>query len=371
MKKFLSLFFALSIFIAPSSALAIETLAEEELNIKQAITDDLYGFGGRVLLNERVEGDAVLFGGEVEINNEITQDLTVLGGDITMLESTIKDDLRFAGGNITIRKSTIEGHTVGAGGTIYIDEETIFNGDIKLAGGELRLDGVVNGNVQIAAGQITFGNNASINGDLEYSSETVLENAEQFVAGQVHYYAYDDSAKYKPNASEKITTLIATIIQLSILAGCLYLLAQRFWTDALKTLKKETGKSYLLGIFFALLGWAPFIMILIISVALGLWWFISWFIFIVFLQKMVLCVFGLAYAVEHYKFKNLSEKLLSLVGIATLIELYSFVLSHLVGLNFIIELAVFIGVFAPLIGSIILTKVKIMQTYNKGKIAID
>ena len=67
MKTFLSSFALLTLFVAPF-ANAADFQAAEELTISERLLEDSYVAGGKVRIDNSVQGDLVVVGGEIKVN---------------------------------------------------------------------------------------------------------------------------------------------------------------------------------------------------------------------------------------------------------------------------------------------------------------
>ena len=146
----------------------------ENVVISKKVNQDLYVAGGTVTINAPIEGDLVLTGGTVTVNDTVTQDILVAGGNI-ILNGYVGDDIRCAGGSVNV-SGPVTGDLIAAGGTINISKEVVITGGLLLTGGEVTLDGTVEGPVKTASG--TFALNGVIHNDLECRGGKVLINGE-------------------------------------------------------------------------------------------------------------------------------------------------------------------------------------------------
>ncbi|MGE5615735.1 MAG: hypothetical protein ACM3X5_02355 [Bacillota bacterium] len=161
-KRFAMVLAALAFAVSAAAEDAPGTSAEEvvahgsdrvalgaSVDIDEAVERNVFGAGGRVILNAPVGGKVRLAGGHVEIgpNAVVARDAALAGGDIVI------------------------------GGTI--------KGDLKVAGGKVRLDGVVGGDVTAGAGTLELGPNAKIGGRLKYRAEDFERDPAATVAGGI------------------------------------------------------------------------------------------------------------------------------------------------------------------------------------------
>ncbi len=113
--------------------------------------NEVLAAGGTVLLLGKVGGDARVAGGNVAIDNEIGGEAVVAGGRVRLLpRSTVKSDLFAAASDIRV-DGTLEG-------------------DARIIGRKVTINGVVNKDAYIRAERVVIGKNALISGDLRYES---------------------------------------------------------------------------------------------------------------------------------------------------------------------------------------------------------
>lgn len=176
----------------PLPAPAAEFKAGEvyALSKSEAVFDDLYAAGGTITIAGAVEGDLIAAGGDITVTDRILQDAAVTGGTISV-SGSIGDDIRAAGGRIQV-SGKVGGDALAAGGQVYFVSGSSVAGDVIASGGlvimdagvggrvwiiarEVRLNGPVAGDVDIAADRIIIGEKAAIGGNFTYKSRAEAE----------------------------------------------------------------------------------------------------------------------------------------------------------------------------------------------------
>lgn len=167
--KSLLLFSGMVILAIPLSA---QIKSGENIFIDDKVNNDLYVAGGTITIDAPVAGDLIAAGGTITVNDTITQDILVAGGNMTM-NGFVGDDIRCAGGTIRLSEN-VTGDVVAAGGTITIDKDVIIHGNLLISGGEVVLNGEVNGYVKSASGKFTF--NGKAGNDIDCRGGEIIIN---------------------------------------------------------------------------------------------------------------------------------------------------------------------------------------------------
>lgn len=277
----------------------------------QEVAGDFYGWSNAVTLSGKMGGDVVVAGGTVTINGEVASDVLATAGTVS-IHGLINDDVRVVAGEVSIA-SEVKGSLVVFAGRVKILPTAVIHGDIVVYGNEvvidgdvkgdlvgtvnfLRLNGKVEGNIDVGTGSLTIGDRAEIVGNISYRSANELVRATNAtISGTVtktDVIATDSSSNYR----------LSAIYALMILFGSLtwYLIAKR------KVLKFANGvvdiptwKTALFGIAFLVSG--PFVIGILMASVLGsvvgliiLFFYASILIFTVTLLPIVIATF-LAY----------------------------------------------------------------------------
>lgn len=167
-----------------ASAAAFQVGEQPSVGRDQTIADDLYIVGGNITGSGSVDGDVLAAGGNVLISGPATGDVQVAGGNVTLLgevaddvramggtiiiSGAVGDDVVVVGGQVTVSGERVGGDVVAFAGVVHID--TPVEGSMRVAAGEVFLNATVAGDVDIEAERIVIGQNASIAGELTYTS---------------------------------------------------------------------------------------------------------------------------------------------------------------------------------------------------------
>jgi hypothetical protein len=164
--------------------------AGSDANVSGAVLGDLFIFGGNVVVSGIVSGDLMSVGGTLNINGKVDGDERVAGGNI-MISNIVGGDLFVAGGQINVLPGSIVGKDVEiAGGTVNYSGES--NGRLSIKGGDVFVNGKVNGDLFVEARSIRIGPNAVITGSFDYSSpaQATLEQG-SIISGTTNFTKID------------------------------------------------------------------------------------------------------------------------------------------------------------------------------------
>jgi hypothetical protein len=133
---------------------------------------DLFASGGSVTLQGRIAQDTHVTGFTVDVEAETVGSVYAAGASVT-LRAAIGQDLSAMG--FTVRTSptaTVQGNARLAGGTVTIDGPV--KGALIAAGGEVILNAPVDGDVWLVGQDVSFGPSAKIAGSLRYSAPEAI-----------------------------------------------------------------------------------------------------------------------------------------------------------------------------------------------------
>ena len=183
--------------LAASAGPVLRSGESVSVDAGQMIDGDFYGAGGTVTISGTILGDALAAGGSVTVNAPVEHDVTIAGGTV-QIHARIADDLRVAGGEVTIA-SEVGGDVVVFGGVVRILSTAEIKGDLLFFGGDLVVDGPVEGsvfsmseNARINAfvggdlevrtsGGVTLGDKATVQGDVVYAARNEMVRAQNAV----------------------------------------------------------------------------------------------------------------------------------------------------------------------------------------------
>ncbi|HTI92397.1 MAG TPA: hypothetical protein VL727_17505 [Puia sp.] len=152
MKKYLFLTFCLLMAVGKGSALVVT--AGNTVVIDHVVYEDVYISGGTVRIEAPVHGSLIVAGGTVTVKDTIFNDILVVGGNLAFY-GYVGGTLRCAGGRLKVA-SNVSHDLAAAGGTLMLGKRDTVGGDLLATGGDLVIDGVVNGNTRVRAGSFVL-----------------------------------------------------------------------------------------------------------------------------------------------------------------------------------------------------------------------
>lgn len=161
------------LFAIPSIKIQAANLRSgKNIQITEAISDDLYLTADKITITAPVKGDVTAAGSSINISDTVLGDVLLTGGEIQLL-SFVQDDIRAIGGTLNIRQGC-GGDLLLFGGTVIIHEDAHIIGDVILFGGELVINGTIDGNVKCYGGSITM--NGTMGKDIFIKGGTLFLN---------------------------------------------------------------------------------------------------------------------------------------------------------------------------------------------------
>lgn len=147
---------------------------------------DLYQSDSDAIMSADSERDAFVAGFSVEVEGDVAKDVHAAGFDIKF-KSDVGGNLYAAGSNVLVSGKVGEDLTI-AGFTVNLTDDAYVQGNARIAagnmtidaplagsltasGGSIKLNESIQGDVRLTASDITFGNDAVINGNLTYYSD--------------------------------------------------------------------------------------------------------------------------------------------------------------------------------------------------------
>jgi cytoskeletal protein CcmA (bactofilin family) len=283
--------------VHPTYAAVVRSGDKVTIGADETIEDDLYVFGGEIVIDGTVEGDVCAFGRQITVNGTVTgnvmaagQTVVIVGeaggariaGQVLKIESKAKlaGDLLAAGLSLECEK----GSDV-TGDALYAGYQALFGGkigsDLKASMANCRLEGAVGGDVHLkvngdakspsatsftygspppvdmpeVAGGLKVAKSAELKGDLDYESQNKAEidpNAD--IAGDVTFHeqmhAEKEGGEEKAAASGISTVIfkrVRHVLTVALIGITALLLFPRWMTAWADTIRERPLASFASG----------------------------------------------------------------------------------------------------------------------------
>jgi hypothetical protein len=255
------------------------------VNIEEETGGDVYASGQSLKINAPVGEDVGLAGMIIEVYSNIGDDIRAAGQIIT-IGSTVGDSITIAGQKVVLRNSAnIAGDAWIAAETIEINAP--INGDIILSGSNILINSQIGGNAKITGGEIRFGENGRIAGDLVLKSANNVDA--QKVGGKLDW---QERLDFKPDQDYYERTIrdmyswssIITFVSVLLIGALiLYLMPKAFVHSAIET---RASPFISLGVgflgFVGIFALSLILLITVIGMPLGFIMLFAYFAMIIF-----------------------------------------------------------------------------------------
>lgn len=173
----------------------------------KVVDGSAYLAGNTVLVQGTVNGDVYCAGNTVRVDGTVNGDVLCAGNTVTV-SGTVNGDVRAAGATVTLG-GKISGNASVAGSDIIADASLKLGGDLTGGAATLTVDGVIGRDMTVGAGDlllngrvgrdvmtgldtVTFGTDATVGGNFNYSANKEFDIPENTVAGKTDFTMIDD-----------------------------------------------------------------------------------------------------------------------------------------------------------------------------------
>ena len=282
MKKIIKYLLVLMLFIATPVFASTTDLFKADKNVVVQEDFDGSGFvaGQTVDIDNNVNGILFTAGDNVDISSK--SEYLFAAGNVLKIDEVSFTDGFIAGNSISLMSGNVKRDIYVAGQTI--DFNAIVGRNANLAGGTVKFDGKVEGDLTIAASKIVIGNNAEVKGTLKYSEESEIEISDSAKIGNTVKEKSVDIEINPSKSSVFVGRLYSTLVSIAnlVLLGVILLLFMPKIFEKIAKLKKETILNNL-GIGFVSLVFIPIaaiiLMFTLVGLSVGLISLILYFIF--------------------------------------------------------------------------------------------
>jgi cytoskeletal protein CcmA (bactofilin family) len=198
-----------------------------------------------------------------------------MGGDIS-IESKVGGEVFATGGNITLTRAASVGRGAAFfGGNITVDGRV--DGDLKATAQKITIDGEVRGNARLSGETIELGPRARIGGAVTYSSPSELKKAEGATIAGVVTREQDGARPGRPGAGRSWERsysgpswvgVLMSFLALLAVAAIFILAVPRFGDEASRRIQSSPGMALAVG--FAAAVAVPVLAVLLFVTILGI-----------------------------------------------------------------------------------------------------
>jgi hypothetical protein len=257
--------------------------------VSSQLGSDYFGASGVINVIEPIGGNAFLAGGNVTVASEIAKRLFAAGGDVSIggsvgkdvyaaggsvtLDALVAGNARIAGGDISVGPATvIDGSTALSAGHVEFDGNS--KGNLKAAGAHVQINGVVDGDVQVGAEDLTIGPDTRITGTLFYHGPrepevppgAVIAGGVKFSQAEAHEYWDDagDNVRGTASLAGSIVWFLGTFLVAALFAIAFPDAARR----GAEYIGREPARA--LGLGLAILLCVPLFGVLLVVTIIGI-----------------------------------------------------------------------------------------------------
>ncbi|MFA5270604.1 MAG: polymer-forming cytoskeletal protein [Patescibacteria group bacterium] len=175
MKKLFMLIFA--VFTTASLALPVWAAPnfiagdnEQAVTINSPLSDDTYIGANSAVINSDIDGDLIIGANDVQLNSQIEGDL-LAGANSIVINGRVVGDARIGAGEVIIN-STVDDDVIVGTANLTIGEKGVIKGDLIAGSAHVVVNGKIMGNAKIAGGEVTL--NSVIDGNVEIKTDNVV-----------------------------------------------------------------------------------------------------------------------------------------------------------------------------------------------------
>jgi cytoskeletal protein CcmA (bactofilin family) len=283
---------ALLFALLPTRVFAAESRQGDTVRIgpNERIADDLYLFGGSIIVEGAVDGDVVAAGNSIVIEGPVSGDVIASGNTITV-SGDVRGAVRAAGATVTI-EAPVGQDVLAAGGMVEVlppgqigrdlwmgTSNGVVNGsvdgDVLARAERLMVSGRVGGDLHAGAGTLRLSDSAIVGGDVTYTADNddvIASGATvrgQVIPGQPE--AAPDAGPVS-KAVDLIVSVIRALVGLFLLGAVFVWLFPAFSAESASSIRRSPWVS--LGLGTASIVVIPIVAVVIFAAGLfvGGWW---------------------------------------------------------------------------------------------------
>lgn len=279
------------LLVWPLSTLAIEAQTNDYVNLAsdQVVNGNYYAAGSRVEILGTVNGDVFVAGSDIVIDSEnINGDIFAAGNSIS-IKGKVNGSLRLVGQKLVVN-GEVARNILAAGQYLDLNKDSKVYGHVSFVGQmagvygwvggrfesaleNLRLSGQIVGDSEVYLGNnktanIDLLNGANIQGHLKYWSDQNLNLDQAKVSQGIEHQQISEIVKNKIKPQLSLFGLLWQILSMLVVALLWWRWKNKFFYQSYDIVKKNPGKSLLVG-FLSLLA-IPVLFILLMLTVIGI-----------------------------------------------------------------------------------------------------
>ena len=300
-KILLSLLGLLAFLAIPVQASSIFSWSEQIVNIMEPVHSNMYVATSNLIVSNPIGGDLIAFGESISIHSNISKDFMWFGSNIH-INGKVADDVRIAWQSIFINQD-IWWDFIAFGASVTVAPGVKIWWDFIVYWAAVNMDGIVNGNAYIGSAwlsmnwqikgdakltfdEIKLGDNAKINGSLNYKAPQTNEQLEGISKGEVIY-----KSSVKTDSKKFLWGFIKWIVfykwaYISLFALILVFVFKRILKEVSDTLKKKPRQSLFTGFLCYVV--PPFAILTLIITFLGIP--LAWILALLYIALLIMWV---------------------------------------------------------------------------------
>ena len=240
----------------------------EVVEIFGTVEGDLIALGGQLLVDGNVTGDLIAIGGTVKVTGQVGQDLRVIGGQVSV-SGSVGQNVLMIGGSLDLERTADLGKgliLIGGNGNLL----SPVRGNVLALVGNLTVAGMIQGDLETAAGNLRLSSGTVVGGNLTYNNDASFSEAGDVVIRgetivkeypfQAHDFDFDVDTEIEPGG---IMAALAVFrfwrLAVSFVSAVVFgLLALKYFPvlslKAAQTLQKSPWRSLGFGLLAVILG---------------------------------------------------------------------------------------------------------------------
>jgi cytoskeletal protein CcmA (bactofilin family) len=254
-----------------------------------SVVGDLAAVGSTVTISGAVKGYAMTAGADVKVNAPVGNDLWAAGANVEVSNS-VGDNAMIAGSSVVLGQNAIVGKDARIAAS-SVDIKGKITRNLQLAAASANISSEIGGNAEIHADTLTLDPGAIVRGDLiVYSPNEPKISQQAQIFGRVDHQLTE--SRRNPNGfGNWFGSWFITFLWLAVLGlGAVWF--SSVWTNRVaEMIRRESGKSFLVGLVAALLVPPAFIILLITVAGLPLAFMLGAVAFVGFLLSGIFVAF--------------------------------------------------------------------------------